>query len=60
MFISVLQEELGSRFTSEAAEALKKGFAGMVQSISKSLKYEECVVFHKIYFMRLNVAFAFL
>jgi hypothetical protein len=38
VFISVLQEELGSRFTSEAAEALKKGFAGLVQSISKSLK----------------------
>jgi hypothetical protein len=40
VFSSVLEEELGSRFTAEAAEALKKGFAGLVQSISKSLKYE--------------------
>ena len=39
VFIGVLEEELGSRFTAEAAEALKKGFAGLVQSISKSLKY---------------------
>jgi hypothetical protein len=39
VFISVLEEELGSRFTAEAAEALKKGFSGLVQSISKSLKY---------------------
>ena len=44
VFISVLEEELGSRFTAEAAEALKKGFAGLVQSISKSLKYEALFV----------------
>ena len=42
-FISVLDEELGSRFTAEAKEAFETGFKGLVAGIAKSLKKPEDV-----------------
>jgi hypothetical protein len=37
-FVSVLEEELGSRFTVEAKEAMVNGFRGLVNGIAKTLK----------------------
>ena len=42
-FISVLEEELGSRFTAEAKEAFETGFKNLVGGIAKSLKKPEDV-----------------
>ena len=38
VFVSVLEDELGSRFTAEAKEALVGGFRGLTAAIVKSLK----------------------
>ena len=42
-FVSVLEEELGSRFTVEAKEAFEAGFRGLINGIAKSLKKPEDV-----------------
>jgi hemoglobin-like flavoprotein len=38
VFVSVLEDELGSRFTAEAKEAFAGGFRGLTAAIVKSLK----------------------
>ena len=56
VFISVLEEEMGSQLSAEAAEAFKKGFDGLVKSVTKTLKSPDQVPHPQTGLTKSNIA----